>query len=155
MAEQYFTREKENNGPLINVTNVQGRVAEALQISRRTISRICVERKQCVPLKTPGQKRNKTKKKTEDLPDGIKAAVRSTIYDMKANGKHVTVKTINEELKRKEIVHISNGSLNLLLKTIGFKYKIENNRRYLCELSHVAYQRINFLREYLLQKFEQ
>ncbi|KAJ8913801.1 hypothetical protein NQ315_002707 [Exocentrus adspersus] len=110
--------------------------------------KICGERQKGLPVETPGQKRNKPKKKSEDLPDGIKTSVRNTIYDMKQNGKHVTIKTINEELKRKEVVQISNASLGRLLKTIGFKYKMENNRRYLCELSHVAYQRVNFLRQY-------
>ncbi|KAJ8921371.1 hypothetical protein NQ315_002987 [Exocentrus adspersus] len=69
-----------------------------------------------IMLNVDGQKRNKIKKKPEDLPDGIKAAVRSTIYDMKENGKHITVKTINEELKGKEIVHVSNGSIWFLVK---------------------------------------
>ncbi|KAJ8914887.1 hypothetical protein NQ315_014900 [Exocentrus adspersus] len=161
-AIDYFTREKENSGPLV-------------------ISIICGERQKGLPVETPGQKRNKPKKKSEDLPDGIKTSVRNTIYDMKQNGKHVTIKTINEELKRKEVVHISNASLGRLLKTIGFKYKMENNPWYLCELnwkdiiweyttckiqniksriysknsvtvlcelSHVAYQRVNFLRQY-------
>ncbi|KAJ8913779.1 hypothetical protein NQ315_002685 [Exocentrus adspersus] len=139
---------KENSGPLLSVNEVDGRVAEALQVSLRTVSRICGERQRGIPLETPGQKRNKPKKKSEDLPDGIKTSVRNIIYDMKQNGKHVTIKTINKELKRKEIVHISNASLGRLLKTIGFKYKMENHRRYLCELSHVAYQRVNFLRQY-------
>ncbi|KAJ8914403.1 hypothetical protein NQ315_017497 [Exocentrus adspersus] len=145
-AIDYFTREKENSGPLVSVNEVHQRVAQALQISLRTVSRTCGERQKGLPVETPGQKRNKAKKKSEDLPDGIKTSVRNTIYDMKQNGKHVTIKTINEELKRKEVVQIS--SFGRLLKTIGFKYKMENNRRYLCELSHVAYQRVNFLKQY-------
>ncbi|KAJ8914886.1 hypothetical protein NQ315_014899, partial [Exocentrus adspersus] len=84
----YFTREKENSGPLLSVNEVDGRVAEALQVNLRTVSRICGERQKGLPLETPGQKRNKPKKKSEDLPDGIKTSVRNTIYDMKQNGKH-------------------------------------------------------------------
>ncbi|KAJ8910941.1 hypothetical protein NQ315_014947 [Exocentrus adspersus] len=79
-AIDYFTRKKENSGPL--------RVAEALQVSLKTVSRICGERQKGLPVETPGQKRNKPKKKSEDLPDGIKTSVRNTIYDMKQNGKH-------------------------------------------------------------------
>ncbi|KAJ8914684.1 hypothetical protein NQ315_017383 [Exocentrus adspersus] len=93
-AIDYFTREKGNSGPLVSVNEVHQRVAEALQVSLRTVSRICGERQKGIPVETPGQKRNKPKKKSEDSPDGIKTSVRNTIYDMKQNEKHVTIKSL-------------------------------------------------------------
>lgn len=47
----YFIREK-NNGPLLNIIDVQGRVADALQISYRSVSKISAEIKKCLPLET-------------------------------------------------------------------------------------------------------
>lgn len=66
----------------------------------------------------------KIKRKTEDLREDVNTALRKIMYDLKKNGKHVTVKTDNEELKKKEVIHI-------------FKYNL-----------NVAHQRITFLRKY-------
>lgn len=43
------------------------------------------------------------------------------------------MKTINDELKNKEILSVGNTSLLVLLKHLGFKYKKEDNRRALIE----------------------
>jgi transposase len=75
--------------------------------------------------------------------------IRDTIYNMYADKKHVTVKSLNTELKRKYIVDISTASLYRLLGNIGFSFKQDDNRRALCEQSHVLRLRTNFLRSFV------
>lgn len=70
-----------------------------------------------------GQKQKKCKRKAQDLLDSVKAAIRKFIYDMKKNGKHINIKIVDEKLKRKAVIHISNASLGWLLGIIEFKYK--------------------------------
>lgn len=65
-----------------------------------SVLRICAKRKKCLPLQMPGQKRKKIKRKTEDLSDGEKAAVRKIIYNMKENVRYVIIKIIKEKLKK-------------------------------------------------------
>ena len=52
------------------------------------------------------------------------------------------------EINRKEITDIGRTSLHKVFRSIGFKYKIENNRKAMCENSAVENKRINFLRKY-------
>ena len=119
---EYFQREKENNGSLCPLTSVQKRVADSLKISLRCVSRINNEQKIGVSLTTPGQIHRVPKNKSEDMHDSIKAKVRNVIYSMKENGRHMTLKILNEELKAKGIIDIFKASLRRLLKTSGFKY---------------------------------
>ena len=63
--------------------------------------------------------------------------------------KHVTINSLNTELKTKEIVSIGNTSLRLLLKEIGFKYKKDDHRRALIERSNISALRARFLRKYM------
>lgn len=95
----------------------------ALQISLWSVWSICIEREKYLPLQTQGKNKKKCKRKAEDLLDGVKAAVRKFIYDMKKNGKHINIKIVDEKLKRKAVIHISNASLGWLLGIIEFKYK--------------------------------
>ncbi|KAJ8914218.1 hypothetical protein NQ315_003581 [Exocentrus adspersus] len=62
--------------------------------------------------------------------------------------KHVTVKTIREELGKKEIIDIKKTSLNFVLKELGFKFKKEDNRRALIEKTAISAKRGQFLRKY-------
>uniref|UniRef100_A0A6P7G776 Uncharacterized protein LOC114338511 n=1 Tax=Diabrotica virgifera virgifera TaxID=50390 RepID=A0A6P7G776_DIAVI len=62
--------------------------------------------------------------------------------------KHVTLTSLNNELKNKEIVSISNPSLSKILKELGFKYRKDDNRRSLMERTNIASQRACFLRKY-------
>lgn len=68
---------------------------------------------------------------------------------MCAEKKHITLKVLLEEIRKKEIFHLSLSSLNKLLKSIGFKYKRINNRKILCEKDSVVKLRTAFLRKFI------
>ncbi|CAH1983599.1 unnamed protein product [Acanthoscelides obtectus] len=67
---------------------------------------------------------------------------------MYSEKRHVTIKTLKEELDVKQIVDISKMSLCRLLPLIGFQYKQEDNRKALMEKSSVVALRAEFLRKY-------
>lgn len=62
--------------------------------------------------------------------------------------KHITLDTLLAEIKLRSIVDIGRTSLWYLLRNIGFKYAKDDNRRALCEKSHVVEMRTHFLRQY-------
>ena len=61
--EVYFTREKDNNGPLLLPKKVLERTSAALKICKNTVTKICSEKKKkfaeggCFKLETPNKKR--------------------------------------------------------------------------------------------------
>ncbi|KAK9744531.1 hypothetical protein QE152_g7686 [Popillia japonica] len=63
--------------------------------------------------------------------------------------KHVTLQSLKDQLKTKEIVSLSRQSLATLLKDIGFKFRKEDNRRALVERHYVALMRSVFLKKYM------
>ncbi|XP_050316224.1 uncharacterized protein LOC126750614 [Anthonomus grandis grandis] len=78
--------------------------------------------------------------------------VRSTLYDMYAQKKQVTIHMLKEELHQKEILHISYGSLRTLLFNLGFKYLKDDNRRALMETTNISSMRAAFFRKYMENK---
>ncbi|CAH0554892.1 unnamed protein product [Brassicogethes aeneus] len=151
----YFQKELQHGGPLLPLNCIQERVANAFGISIRTVSN-CLKRTAAkAPLAEDPQSETppssskmkradrkatfpytpRKKWKTTDLPDPIKMQIRNEIHDMYATGKHVTLATLNEQLKLRDIVHISKTSLNILLQDIGFAFKKEGNRLMLMEHS--------------------
>lgn len=143
----YFSREAENGEPVTPVAAIQQRTAEACNIHGRTLSRIINSNRQNA-LSGP-KKRVRRKPKTEDLDENIKMEVRNVFYDLCSKNINVTLKLLQKELGNREILHISLPSLSKLLKTTKFKFKIECNRRYLCEQPNIIFKRVNFLRKYI------
>ncbi|XP_030760501.1 uncharacterized protein LOC115885664 [Sitophilus oryzae] len=125
------------------------RVADALKISLRTVSSIKMSKDRNELPSTPGKNRPRKKCKTQDLNEGLKMEVRNILYDLYAQKKQVTINKLNEELRRREIVDISYGSLRTLLFSLGFKYKKDDNRRALMETSNIASMRAAFFRKYM------
>lgn len=138
----YFVREKENLGPLRLVTGPQQRTAEALQLSDATVRKVC-SRETFTPMKI-----SRYAPKSHDLPAGAAAEIRDTIYDMYANNEHVTIAKLLAKVHDKQI-DIGKTSLHRIIKKLGFRFKRNNNRRFLCAQSHVVVQRVDFLRSYL------
>ncbi|KAI4454381.1 hypothetical protein MML48_9g00004633 [Holotrichia oblita] len=63
--------------------------------------------------------------------------------------KHITLHTLKDQLKTKEIVSLSTKFLVTLLKDIGFKFRKDDNRRALVERHYVALMRSVFLKKYV------
>lgn len=142
----YFTQEAENGGPTTPVTAIQQRTAEACNIHIRTLARFVNTDRNS--LDGP-KKRIREKPKTEDLAEGIKMEVRNVIYNLFSQNISVNLKLLQDELRNREILHISLPTLSKLLKKIGFKFKLECNRRFLCEQPNIIFKRVNFLRQYI------
>lgn len=118
-------------------------------------------------LSSPGKKRPRRKPKTKDLPGSMQMEVRNTLYNMYQESnlnrfmlliiiltvdvleKHVTLRTLKDELENKQLVEIGTTSLSVLLKEIGFKYKRDDNRRALTERLNITVARSVFLRKYI------
>lgn len=124
------------------------RVANALNISIRTVSSISQSCISGEPLRSPIKTKTRAKPVT-DIDDFDQSAIRNTIYDMIKNKQYVTQKTLLQVLKEKDIFHGSISSLRVILHKIGFRYKKDDPRRGLMELPNIALARIRFLREYV------
>lgn len=90
--------------------------------------------------------------KTKDADEAVKQEVRNVIYNMCAAKEHITVDSLLQRIRDKEIIEIGRTSLYRLIKSIGFQYSIDGNRRGLCEKPHIAHMRVKFLREYMEYK---
>lgn len=64
-------------------------------------------------------------------------------------GKPVTIKSLQDQLRGKEKYRGSVSSLLRLVKSLGFSYKKEDNRRALMEKPYVADKRRRFLASYM------
>lgn len=145
---EYFVKEKENGGPLQSVVSVRQRVAAALKISEATISRIVSRQKNGTPPKNKIT-RCRQKSKSEDVCEAVKVEIRNTIYEMHLRKEHITLSTLLAAVRDKKLFNGRRTSLHLLIKSIGFSFKSQCNRRALCEKSHVVSMRTEFLRSYI------
>lgn len=66
----------------------------------------------------------------------------------------MTLANLYVKLREKQLFEGCKTSLQSLLKEIGFRWKKDEPRRGLMELSHVAFKRIVFLKEYVREKEE-
>lgn len=133
----------------------------------RTVQRINVKRKNNEKLTTPGKSRPRRKMKTSDLDEARKTEVRNLVYNMYEQSmyclfvslppfnlcnfleKHITINTLRSELRTRYILDCSYGTLRTLLLHLGFKFKIDDNRRSLMEKPEISAQRAEFLRKYM------
>jgi hypothetical protein len=61
----------------------------------------------------------------------------------------VTLDTLGQKLTSKFLYHYKRSSLAILLKTLGFTYRPDDNRRALLEKPHVTLLRKKFLKDYM------
>ena len=146
-VRNYFIKEKDNFGPLEDVRAVQRKAADALDVSEATVSRTVSASRNGENLNT--QKRKRMQYKCRDLPATVKVEIKDVIYDMFAKKEHVTLDSLLAKIKEKQICDMSRATLGRVLKHLGFCYKATDNRRGLCEQSHVVAKRHKFLRLYL------
>ncbi|CAH0594262.1 unnamed protein product [Chrysodeixis includens] len=128
----YFKREQQNNGPLLPISRVVERVAEALDIGRNTVSRIT--REKMGPdgmsenkLSTPNKKRTKVKPIT-DLDGFAQVAIRNHIYGYYRRKEVPTLLKLKKSLKEADLFKGGITSLRQVLKDIGV-YKKVNKRK--------------------------
>lgn len=90
--------------------------------------------------------------KTVHLEENMKHEVREVIYQMYEKKEDITLKSLQRNLREKQLLEASTGSLSILLKEIGFKFKKSCNRRALCEMKDVRMKRVFFLRKFMNNK---
>jgi transposase len=149
---EYFEKEKENMAPLLPLSSVLQRVADALKIAPRTVSTIKSRHAEDPILRTPNKKRQRVKQ-CIDIDDNIKHEVRNVLYDMCAKKQNITVTTIYQTLKKQQILNVGRTSVHKIIKECGFRYKKSDNRRALFEQNHIAAMRTTFLREYIKNQY--
>ncbi|KAF6201607.1 hypothetical protein GE061_003999 [Apolygus lucorum] len=143
---EYFKQEKENNGPLMDVTKVTERVAAACKISVTTVKRIHKERKNgesnnSSEFSTLGKKHNKPKVVTE--VDSFSAdALRRHIYAYYSRKEVPTVEKLMKSFETAGLWEASRTSLQKVLKSMGFSYRKLNNRVVLMEKPDIALKRL-------------
>lgn len=138
-----------------------------MKISLSTVKRINLKSKNNEELSTPGKSRPRRKLKTSDLDEARKTEVRKLVYNMYQqsmyglNGyllffnfhnfleKHITIHSLQSELRTRYILDCSYGTLRTLLLHLGFKFKMDDNRRSLMEKPEIAALRAEFLRKYV------
>lgn len=140
---EYFQNKKEVTRENISVIKC---ASEALKLSERTISRI---RKEGIDGISRGHMRNRKAPKTRDITEAQNYEVRKVVYDLTEKKQYVTRQKIREELISRQIMTISTSSLGVILKNLGFKYKIDNGRRALMERPEIISKRVKFLRSYM------
>lgn len=139
---EYFQRECDNNGPLLPVRKVTERAADALGISRRSVTNITNN----PVIETPGKKRVRTKP-VRDIDSFTETAIRNVVYELYRNKELPTRKKILTILKERDIFDGCLTSLLHVLHSLGFKWKKINNRKFLMERSDIVAMRCDFLRK--------
>lgn len=138
----YFQKESASNAPLLPFPKVTERVANALQVSRATVSKVTAE----VVDVTPGKKRPRKSPKS-GLDSFSETAVRNHIYAYYKRRELPTIRKLLNSLKESDIFDGSRFTLWKIIKNLGFKWRKINNRKFLMERNDVVNWRCNFLRE--------
>lgn len=149
--QSYFEREYQNGGPLIPLNRVQDRVADALEISRKTVSKINKEKfgpsgSEENKLHTPRKKWRKSSTML-DIDDFDSDAIRNHIYGYYTRNEYPTRAKLLVSLKEAGLFNGGKTTLSALLKKIGFKYCATNKRQILMERGDILLKRYDFLRE--------
>ncbi|KAL1492343.1 hypothetical protein ABEB36_010604 [Hypothenemus hampei] len=147
----YFEIEKENNGPLIPISAVRQRDADALNLSINTVSKISQDLTNNRVLSSPKKKRSYAKRVTDTEKLDV-SVIRNTIYEMYEKKQHITLLFLLKVVKDRQLFNGCRRSLHTLLRNIGFKWQNDNPRRGLMELPDIAWKKINFLKSYHREK---
>lgn len=147
----YFERERNNGGPLIPVSKVTDRVAEALNISTATVKRVTNDKEAANSagspvVVTPGKSRKRLCRVTE-TDNFDENAIRRHIYAYYSRKEYPTLKKLTASLSESGLFKGKSTSLSIVLKKIGFRWKKFSGRKVLMERGDIVAWRCRFLRE--------
>lgn len=147
----YFERESQNGGPLLPLSQVRQRVADALGIGLATVTRISTEKygkegDEENKLSSPNKKRRRIQP-TVNIDDFQCAAIRNHIYGYYSRKELPTLDKLLVTLREADLYDGGRTSLSKLLRRIGFHYQKSNNRKILMERNDIALKRVVFLRK--------
>ena len=145
----YFERESQNGGPLLPVTQVVNRTAEALGISAFTVSKITKEKYGAESLNQNVLSSPKKKRRNyvTDIDNFDTDAIRNHIYGYYTRKEYPTLNTLMKSLHEAGLYNGKRTSLHKIVRKIGFRYKKCNKRKIIMERWDIIMQRITFLRE--------
>lgn len=160
----YFTKERNNGGPLLNVAAVKARASAALKLNKNTItlyskmaaggSLSTTTTAASTPASSGKRRRRKRPKPITDVDGSTTSAIRRLVYEQYATAgrtgtSRCTIDEIGRQIcDRRDIeFHGSRSSLRRLLRSIGFHWTDnDGRRRTLVERADIAGARIGFLR---------
>lgn len=142
-VREYFEKEKNNGGPLLPLSNVVQRTADAVKISNRTVIKISKKEK----LSTPGKLRPRKKPVTE-VDDFSADAIRRHVYGYYSRGEFPTLKKLLSSLTEAGLFHGKTiKSLQNMLHKLNFKFQKYSSRAVLMETRLIVNWRVQFLRK--------
>lgn len=145
----YFTRERNNGGPLRSVLAVQQRVADCLDVHVNTVKKVVASRGNDEDMNKK-IKRLRRHSRSLDVPEAVKTEVRNVVYWMYAMKIIITMsELLRQVVIEKQIWDFKRTSLWQLVKSLGFRFRKTNYRVGLCEQSHVVTMRQKFLKDYV------
>jgi hypothetical protein len=82
----------------------------------------------------------------------FKEDLQAKIWDYNKRNEYFTLNSLLNYAKEELEYKGSRDTLWRIIKSMGYKYKILNSRKILCEQNHIVTKKINFLRKYLQYK---
>ncbi|CAC5355671.1 unnamed protein product [Mytilus coruscus] len=148
---QFFVTEKEKNKPWA-LQNPIKRLVKATGIKPTTLQRYVHtdasdDAVQDVVKAFHKAAVQKTVKKNQKLDDFDKGVVRRTIYDLHKKSQSVTMPSLQQALKKKDI-DISISTVSRTVRLLGFRfYKNASSRRFVSEREDIVLMRMTYLRK--------
>ncbi|KAK9510228.1 hypothetical protein O3M35_005057 [Rhynocoris fuscipes] len=140
----YFNKEYEQGSTLKPVRKVNERIADSLNISRLTVSKVLKETRSGLPIKTPGRKRVRSNP-VSGIDPFSECAVRNHIYSYYERKEWPNMFTLLDSLKEAGIYHGEKTALTKILNKIYFKWRKVNNIKRLLENSEIIAARCRFI----------
>ncbi|CAC5367987.1 unnamed protein product [Mytilus coruscus] len=141
---QFFVTEKEKNkpwalqNPIKRLVKATDDSDDAVQDVVKAVHKAAVQ---------------KTVKKNQKLDDFDKGVVRRTIYDLHKKSQSVTMPSLQQALKKKDI-DVSISTVSRTVRLLGFRfYKNASSRRFVSEREDIVLMRMTYLRK--IRKFRQ
>ncbi|XP_052064159.1 uncharacterized protein LOC127704242 [Mytilus californianus] len=148
---QFFVGEKEKNKPWA-LQNPIKRLVKATGIKPTTLRRYVHtdasdDAVQDVVKAVHKAAVQKTVKKNQKLDDFDKGVVRRTIYDLHKKSQSVTMPSLQQALKKKDI-DVSISTVSRTVRLLGFRfYKNASSRRFVSEREDIVLMRMTYLRK--------
>ena len=148
-VHKYFLEEKACGGCIIPPSKAIARTAKAVNVSERTVKRICSEERTTSPehpilMSPPTRKRSSPVTNFDDFDQDVLRRTVLGFYDRK---ELPTLLKIQQEMNDKNGFKGSLSSLRTVMLNIGFEFATVDGRKFLMERSDIAAARTTFLRE--------
>lgn len=149
---EYFRKQSiEKTDQKVTEEMIVSQTAEVLKISTRSLYRLKK------PTKSDSEFRASMSKKIKELKTKInpimQSSIREIVYKMCAEKKHLTMKSLHSRfMEENPDFKCCVKSIHTWVRQIGFKFRKNDNRKFLMERPCIQIKRRHFLRQYLRHK---